>query len=405
MSTICPFAVRAVLTVILLSVTCVAQVPDKRRLPLQQGSRWTYDIGHGDEMPATVTIVDEGVFQLPMGGNVHQLMVVRAGTVGARFESWAMPDYGVYSYRTEQRDRRGTIDLKNKPMRLWASNRAAKEGAAGRRWQWRGPLRGQLLGMGPADPEPLDWHHEGESFGRKSIVVPLGKYDAEHVRIRSQCDGCETHEREVWLANGVGIVKQVLRIGKKEWRGQLVEYTRGKGDGSKRVRDYLDEQLKKGRGVAFNNEPLVSWVNMAPEAMRLPGRIAVVTTDGFIDTFYVDDERVMQFSPHNEAIVGAVAQRIFGAKTARPPEDEPLKPLALMLARTVAARRQLGNVCETKVTLTPPRLPQTEGRNVCVEVIGGDLDSTPRRIAVWLHAGKRSQMLIATDFPKADERK
>lgn len=379
----------------------VAAQRDKQPLPLYEGTRWTYEVSHGDEVPDTVTVVDGGAFRLPAGGDVHRLTVLVAGATGVQHEAWAMPDYGLYSYVGVKSGGRGMIDLAQKPMRLWASNTA---GVARREWQWRGPVIGRLFGVGAASHPGL-WRHHGESLGEKWIVVPLGKYGVEHVRIRSELDGQPTQVRDLWFARGVGIVQQVVRVGDDEWRARLVERRAGTGDAAARkmVIDHLESRLRKGIGKPFNNDPRVTWVDAAPEAMLLPGRVAVVRTDAWTDCFYVDEERVMRFDPMGG--LAGVAQQVFGRETARPPEDMPLKPLALLLARTEAARHQMGNLRETEVTLKPPRPMQTGGRGARVELVGGMLDSTLRRIAVWIQVGKRAQVQVATDIPPEERRK
>lgn len=368
-----------------------------RELPLKQGARWTYEVAHDLAAVVTVTVHDEGSFQLPEGGTVHQLRVTKAGNPAATYELWAMPDYGVYQYANRDASKRGTLDLAGTPMRLWASNREAIDGGQ-RRWQWQGPQIAVAFGVGPGVHSTGDWQHHGESLGREEIVVPAGKYQAEHVRIRSEQSGRATCVRELWFAGGVGVVKQVVRRGTEEWSGRLVDFSVGRGEQTQRIRDYLDQQQAAGRGEAFNNAPRVTWIQDAPEAMLLPGRIAVVHTDAGNACYYVDDQSITEFWPTDSSSCAGVAQKVFGQKTARPPPDVPLRPLALLLVRTEAAKHHLGNVRATKVTLQPKRPLPTTGRNVKVEVVGGALDGTERRIAIWLHAGERSRFELVSNL-------
>lgn len=347
-----------------------------------------------------LTVTAESTAHMPDGSQLHQLRVGRGEQGITTYEVWSITDGRVLQHASKSMLRRGTLDLEASPMEI---RRRAKSAAANKphRWQWQGPLLGADLGSGNRAGEPSVgvWHHQAESLGDESIVVPAGTFTAEHIRIRSEQRGKEPFLRDVWLAPGVGVVCEERRCGKSQRMQRLKEFTSGRGRGAERFIAHLEGQLKKGRGKAFNNTPRVTWLEAGPEALLVAGRIAAVHTDGWNANYLVTRDSMVAFDLTGSIGLGRVAYAALDAKTVVPSLQLDLHGLALLLARSEAALHQFGNVRPVPVTLEPSRTLRKADREASAQITGGALDGSQRNIAIRLSFARLWQYDLATDIP------
>lgn len=392
---------------------------------LAAGTRWHYlvtqrgaglvsnDSVNSQATPATVaaemTVTHECVVTLTSGEQLHQLRVQEGELGPATLELWSITDTQVLQHATRTVAQRGQPDLAAKPMQLWSVNRG--EQTAGQAWQWIGPrneLPGPAASGNAADAlaqiketggEPALWRHQAETLGLEDVVVPAGRFAAQHVRMRSERDGEPTQLRDLWFAKGVGVVKEVRASGSHQRTQQLQSYSGQPHADTERLLRHLDEEQRSPKVAAFNNAPRISWLQAGPEALLIAGRIAVVHTDSWQKCYLVGEDRIRSFDPTDASTMAPMAMMAFASKSALPPEGAALPALALLLARSIAALHQFGHVHEVPVTLPPKPELRQGGRLGSAQIIGGALDGSERNIAVWLRVERVCDLHVNSDLP------
>ena len=361
-------------------------------LPLQPGACWVYSeqvVGSRGALPErTRTVTVDGQGALPDGQRVYQLRIETAGEAAPHFQCWSLAADGVRQHLGDVR-RRGALDLDAGPMHWLAiGNGIQKE------WQWTGPHDTAV------DPMARPWQHRAELVDDdEQVFVMAGAFRAAHIRVQSQRDGTTQLRRDLWFVPGTGIVRDVYRDAVRQLRRELLSFTAGRDDAEDRLRAHLDRQLAKPNEPAWNNRPFVRWVDDLPEALLVPGRIAVVKTDQWRRLYYVDRTAVHRCDPDGGQSIAPAAMAAFGTETANPPDELPLHSVALLLAHAVAARQDLGNVQAVPSTLKPRREPPRDShRQAIVEVKGGALDGTERRFAVFLTLRQSTDLQVVTDL-------
>lgn len=365
-------------------------------LPLQVGAQWTYDVrvdGLRRGTPARSTVVDENRCLLADGREVHQLRVATAGEP-ARFEAWAADEVGIARLLPRDALTRGAIDFDAAPLR-WLAGPVRK----GNTWQWQG-------GNDLAAADGRGWQHIATIVATdERIAVPAGSFAAVHVRVESSHEGTIQLTRELWFAPQVGLVREHHRDAELDLERALVSFAPGPDDRERRLREHLDRELANPRTPAWNNSPFVQWLDGGPELLLLQGSIAVVRTDAGAALYHVGPDTVRRFEAADNGTLGAVVRAEFGTETALPPVHVPAASLALLLARAEASRLGFARIEPVPVTLAPRReLPRDAHRTAAVEVKGGALDGTERRVAAWVALRRQSLVQVATDATPAPNR-
>lgn len=339
--------------------------------PLCTGAVWTYAVTEHDGTTvrrSLQTVTDEGPYSLPGGGTVHRLRLETSRPAAVTFTCWSTDAFGVHEHVLGDAGRRGTIDVAAAPALLLSVPLDA--GAT-----WRCGAHTATLVDAAAE-----------------VLVPAGRFTTAHVRI----DG--PAPRELWFADGVGLVRERRVDGERREVRELTAFAPGADTRRERLLAHLDELLGKGHVPAFNNTPWIGWIDRAPEAMVLPGHVAVVKTETWSRCWYVDAHGCHAFEPREADRIALAARAAFGTDTALPPADVPAEALALLLARTWAERLHLANVTRAaEVTLTARPLLGDSPRRAAVQVAGGAPDGTERRVAVWLSLDRSSDVQVATD--------
>jgi hypothetical protein len=363
---------------------------DARLLPLHAGATWTYETEFPEvprSKPVRSVVVDEGGTTLADGRRVHQLRVETEGAPSPRFEHWCVDERGVQRLLARDAAVRGEVDAT-------ATALAWLRLDAGDAWQWQGAH--DLV----RDEQGRPWQHRAEVKGRDVHVrTPAGAFRAVHVAVRSDRDGVTQLRRELWFAPGVGIVRDEHRDAIRHVRRELLSFTPAvTNDRDARVQAFLERELATTSTPAWNNPPYLTWIEDGAEVLALPGRIVVARNEAWTRAFYVDATEVHAFQPDQPQRVAIVARAAFGTESALPPETQPLRPLALLLARVEATRQQLGRIHEVPVSLQPPRaVPGNSHRQVAVELRGGAVDGTTTRVAVWLTLARSTQVLVHSE--------
>lgn len=381
------FPCIVVLAAAALTAHSVAQEQAASPLPLTFGTRWVYAQSWRDALaPAkatttttTKTITSEASCEAADGLRLHQVRIDVPDTP-TTFTVYSVRDDGVYRHPSKNAAQRGTVDTAAAPMRL-----LALPAGSTKTWSWRGPLVHD--GTGNAG----EWSHSGEWLGQENVQVGAGTFRADHARITSERDGKQrTHD--LWFAPDVGIVREVHVDSLGEQITELRELVLGAGPGTERLVKHVEDELKNRYIKAFNNKPGVTWLEAGPEALVLPGHIAIVHTDAWSACYYVGPDAIEWFDPRDTDLCSRAVRAAFGTKDALPPADAPAEALALLLARSHAGRLQLGRVRAVAPKLAPKRKLPEDGERTSVEVIGGALDGTDQRIAVWLTLDPRSRV-------------
>ena len=365
-------------------------------LPLQPGTRWVYHVQRQtgrSKHESTCTVTVDGQGALASGERVFLLRLDASGEPAPRFQCWSLAADGVRQHLGDAR-RRGDLDHDAAPMHWLRIGDTGRSHGIEQQWQWTGPHDTAI------DPQGRPWQHRAVRLSHDELVdVEAGKFRAAHVRVESQRDGTTQLSRELWIVPGIGIVRDRYRDALGQVQRELRSFTPGRDDAEERLRAQLDRELANPRNPAWNNRPFVRWVDDVPEALLLPGRIAVVKTDRSTALYYVDHENVRRFDPQQPDSVAPAAMAAFGAETAIPPESTPLHSLALLLAHAVAASHDLGKVHEVTPTLQPLRaVPRDSHRQAIVEVQGGALDGSDRRVAVFLTLHRSTDIHVVTDL-------
>jgi len=360
-------------------------------MPLQVGARWVYDVTRTSlppTKPVRSTVVDEGRCVLPDGEEVHQLRVETAGENAPRFEAWSLGDAGIRRFLALDDRVRGAIDFASAPLR-WLDWPARK----GDSWRWQGKHDVAFASDGHG------WTHQATVVGtEEAITVPAGSFRAVHVRVESAHENVRQLLRELWFAPGVGLVRERHEDAEHDVERVLVAFAKPTDDREARVQRHLEEELANPKTPAWNNTPFVQWLEAGPEALWLPGAIAVVHTDTGSRLYYVG-EKVLGFAVNQRELLAASLRDAFGTETARLPNHVPIDALALLLARAEAARLGFERVREAPVTLKPQYAPHPAShRRAAVEVIGGARDGTDRRVALWIDLRRQSDVQFATDY-------
>jgi hypothetical protein len=218
------------------------------------------------------------------------------------------------------------------------------------------------------------------------------------VHVASAHEDVKQLTRELWFAPDVGLVRERHQDAEHFVERVLVSFTKPTEDREARVQRHLEKELANPKTPAWNNTPYVLWLEAGPEALWLPGAIAVVHTESGSRLYYVGDA-VHGFAVNERELLAASLRDAFGTKTARLPNHVPVEDLALLLARAEAARLGFERVRKVPVTLKPDHpLPRDSHRRAAVEVIGGARDGTDRRVAVWIALRRDSDVQFATDF-------
>lgn len=387
---------RTLLCSTLFTLTGPLFAQDRSPLPLRVGNRWDYTVtttnGVTKPTTATSTAYDEAACTLPDGTELHQLRVTTADGV-TMFEHWSSGTEGVCRHPTADRRRRGALGSGPAMRMLPAASQPPAE------WEWQGPH--DLV----ADEQGRDFTHRGTNLGAARITVGAGTFATTHVRIESLRDGVVQVRRELWFAPGIGIVRDLHRDAIRTVERTLTCFTAPAVDDEQRLRTAVDEQLHSDRFQPWNNRPHAAWLEAGPEALQLPGRIALVRTDTSAQAWFVGEKDVRWFKPGSADQLAGAVRAAFGGDSALLPDDVPLAPLALLLARTEAARQHLGKVTPTELSLTPRGpLPGDSHRQAAVQVRGGALDGTTANIAVWITVRGFTQVQLATDLTAPDER-
>ena len=387
---------RTLLCSTLIALTHPLSAQDGPPLPLRVGNRWEYTVTttNGVAKPKTTmaTAYDETACTLQDGTELHQLRVTTAdGTT--TYEHWSCGQDGVHRHPTADRRRRGMLGTGAAMHLLPAATQPKAQ------WTWQGPH--DLV----TDEQGRDFTHRATNLGAKSITVPAGTFQTTHVAIDSLRDGHVQLRRELWFAPGVGIVRDQHHDAIRTVLRELARFAPPAIDDEQRLRSAVDELLRNDRFEPWNNRPHVAWLEAGPEALQLPGRIALVYTDTSAQAWYVGEKEVCWCNPHQADQLAGAVRAAFGGDSALLADEVPLAPLALLLARTEAARQHLGRVTPVAVSLTPARaLPVESHRQAGAEVQGGALDGTTARIAVWIAVHRFTQVQIATDLAAPDHR-
>lgn len=389
---------HARIVAVAFAATTLAQAPTPAAhdlMPLQVGSEWVYDAtvtSLARSKPVRSTVTAEAKCVLADGREVHQLRVETADEKSPHFEAWSVGDDGITRFLAVDARRRGAIAFDATPL-AWLR----LPGKAGSQWQWQGKHD-----IAVAFPE-RGWTHVAEIVaGEELVAVPAGSFRAVHVRVVSSHDGQAQLHRDLWFAPNVGIVREQHRDAEMSFQRELVAFRTAKQDREARLRQEIDKDLMNPATPAWNNTPFVQWIEDGPEALLLPGALAVVRTDVGAKLWFVGADSVHALQANQATTLAPVMREAFG--TAMPPVDAPIESLARLLARAEAARLGFARIREVPVTLAPPRAPSNRShRRAAVEVQGGALDGTTRRVAVWVAVSQSSDVQVATDLdpPKA----
>jgi hypothetical protein len=265
---------------------------------------------------------------------------------------------------------------------------------AGATWKWQGGHDVAIAADGRT------WTHDAEIVAtNEKVTVPAGTFAAVHVRVASADGGMARLTRDLWFAPGVGLVREQHRDAEQTIERELVAFAPGHDDREARLREHLDRELADPKTAAWNNRPFVQWLEDGAELLLLQGAVAVVRTDAGASLYHVCPKTVHRFRADDGATLAAVMRAEFETQTALPPASVPTTGLALLLARAEASRLGFARIREVPVTLAPPRsLPRDGLRTAAVEVSGGALDGTERRVAVWLSLRRQSNVQISTDY-------
>jgi hypothetical protein len=362
-------------------------------LPQRADAHWSWrQTRHSPDgaPPVTTTVValDEGGGTMPDGERVHQWQLTTDGAA-PWFACWSLRADGLYRHPMQNTSVRGTIARDRPSARLVALPLGTAD-----TWTWRGP---DVTDDAAGDLAELE-HHATLVATEAKITVGAGTFRAVHVRIDSERGGTAVGTHSLWFAPGVGLVREERHRGEERTVRELQTFKLPRTTPRDRLVAHLERELGRNpKFPVFHATPWIVWVDDLPEALLLPGRIAVAKAETWSKCFYVDEKAVIEFEPREADKVALAARAAFGTKTAAPPATLPLRSLALLLARTHAERCNLGRVRETAPTLQSERKPGVKGDTVNVEVIGGAPDGTDRRVAIWLTLARFSDVRIVTD--------
>lgn len=362
-------------------------------LPLHADAYWTWRQtrhSHDGAPPVITTVValDEGGGTMPDGERVNQWRLTTDGAPPT-FVCWSLRADGLHRHAMHDPSVRGTIARERPAARL-----VAFPLASGTEWKWRGPDFADDAG---GDLSELAHRATLVATGAK-VTVGAGAFAAVHVRINTERLGTAVGTHSFWFAPGVGLVREEVVRGGVHTVRELQAFKVPRTTPHDRLVKHLERELVQNpKFPVFHATPWIVWVDDLPEALLLPGRIAVAKAETWSKCFYVDEKAVVEFEPREADRIALAARAAWGTKTAVPPATLPVRSLALLLARAHAERCNLGRVHETAPTLSPARQPRTKGETVQVEVIGGAPDGTNRRVAVWLTTAPFSDVQIVTD--------
>jgi hypothetical protein len=173
---------------------------DKDWFPVQKGTAWTYVEG-----TAEVRVVSRGTVKV---GDIECWKLENEiGQSDSRTEYYAIDDKGVSLHRIEMWQQEQLFESVPEP----AIPRLKFGLKKGETWEWKGTSAGR--------GEKAKYTIEGEA----EIEVAAGKYACVKVLTEAETDqGKYTVER--WYAKGVGVVKQVIKMGDREVKRELKKY-------------------------------------------------------------------------------------------------------------------------------------------------------------------------------------
>ncbi len=393
-----PLVSSFVLTSVTTLPLCLAQAPQAAavaNLPLQHGTRWTYQetppalSDKPDRKPNVVVVAAEGTAWLPDGTQVTQLRTEREGS-SPTFAWLAVQAGALRQLHPRDRTQRAAFDAAI-PRMVWLPANLQP----GARWEWTGAH--DLL----TDTGGATFRHEATCT---TLVAetnpPAGRFLTTHVRVVSKLDGKQVATRELWFAAEVGIVRERHQDGTREWTRELQRFEPAPDD-VPRLRAYVEAGLLRSE-PAWTNPPAVRWHEGGAESLLVPGRIAVTEGERGSRLYYVaaGKDGIASFGVMRGDNAIAASRLAFGSDTAVPPESVPVRDIAVLLARTEADRRGMLRVHEVPLTLTPNRPQATDShRRAAVQVQGGARDGTTRNVAVFLTLRRFTELQIATDLP------
>lgn len=187
-------------------------------MPLAEGTRWTYEVTdsrHEESWQETTWVWGE--VPLRTAGSCTQL-VRRIGQV-TEFEYWRVDERGgVFRHDSAVFERmRGPDDRSRNMLPLPVGIET--------RWEWT------VEGDAVVEEDPVSSRITCRAelvAPATSVTVPLGTFDATHVRIRSECSRwLDARVRELWFVRGKGLVRERTTEGEHVVVRELTAFTPG----------------------------------------------------------------------------------------------------------------------------------------------------------------------------------
>jgi beta-lactamase regulating signal transducer with metallopeptidase domain len=189
---------------------------------LVPGAKWTYEtIAENGERSSTTTVVSRAI---PFGkSSVFELV-----SQTDRYTTYAYVSADPNGYWTYYNSRmQGPGFVRNEgPEPLWKLPLTA-----GKTWKFRQPFRGQIMDGPEGAPNMDDLAFDCTAkvvAASEPIEVPAGKYRAAHVRIDRVSKANGANSTDLWVVEGIGIVRSIDRYSTGTYERRLTHFAPGK---------------------------------------------------------------------------------------------------------------------------------------------------------------------------------
>ncbi|HRI43413.1 MAG TPA: M56 family metallopeptidase [Fimbriimonadaceae bacterium] len=190
---------------------------------LVPGATWTYETTAENGEKSTITTV--ALRAIPFSGR----SVIELTSKSDRHTSYSYvsaDSKGYWSYHNARMQGPGFARTET-PEPVWKLPLTK-----GVTWTYRQPFRGQIMVGEGGEPnmEDLAFDCSAKVMATdESVEVPAGTFRAAHVRIDRVSKANGTNSTDLWIAEGVGVVRSVDRYPSGTWERRLTSFTPGKG--------------------------------------------------------------------------------------------------------------------------------------------------------------------------------
>lgn len=203
--------------------TLLSQPAPVESYGLVPGASWTYEsIAENGEKSITTTVASRAI---PFEGRTVIELTAKSDLYTS-YSYVSVDSKGYWSYHNSRMQGPGFVRTET-PEPVWKL--PLRKGAT---WRFRQPFRGQIMIGDGGEPnlEDLAFDCSASVIATgEPVEVPAGSYRAAHIRIDRVSKANGTNSTDLWIVEGIGVVRSIDRYPSGTWERRLTSFTPGNG--------------------------------------------------------------------------------------------------------------------------------------------------------------------------------